>query len=297
MRRKAIGIFLMSLCFSRADVPAKACCEGEPPEECYICEDGVWVQYGDCSDGCPSCYGCVNCNCQCVAEVLGVGSLLYDSACVKCYIPFVAGLPSEQYCGCVHWSGGGNPASQDGGCIFSTRWDTTGTKTVTASTCKNSKSMQVTIAAPTNFHLVEWWDIGNGEICIYYQWESTSGNLAHLSGCDVGEIVIYYPAGNPYIPPNPPFDNWRIDNPTVRWPSMATDGGVWDTHKRGGGFSKPYCNRNFIGYQRERYRTCLGTISDFWGPVSITREVYQLVTDWYYSTTKEGAYATAPIPP
>jgi len=49
---------------------------------------------------------------------------------------------------CVSWSGGGNPATQSGGQTFDTSWDSSGTKTVTASCCcggTSSKSKQVKV--------------------------------------------------------------------------------------------------------------------------------------------------------
>lgn len=236
-----------------------------------------------------------------VAEVASVTSDK-DGACVGCSIWFEVTTSPPGYGGYISWSAPGGDPSTSIGPTFWTRWYTPGTKTVTASLCDSScecsKSKQVTVAAPTNFHLVEWWDIGDGDIQIHYEWDSTSGDLEDLDGCVVGEIV-YYPYGDPpyYYPPDPPFDNWVIPNPTVVWAKPATDGWLLDTHGKGGGFSKPYYHTGFTATQYERYRNCLETITTFWGPVSITREVYELVSEWYYSTTKEDAYATAPLPP
>lgn len=295
MRRKPIAIFLISLSFFGVNLPAIACCEGSPPGECYVCEDGVWVQYGDCWDGCPTCYGCVSCNCQCVAEVISIGSLLYDSACVNCYIPFGAGVPSEQYCDCVHWSGGGNPPSQDGGCFFSTRWETPGIKTVTASTCKNSKSMQVTIAAPTNFRETYREVRPNGVLYFEYRWDSTSGNRDHLFGCTVGEKVDY-PGGNPYYWPLPPW-NGSSPNPTVT-EGDATGGFGTDTHISKP-FIKPYQAASFTATQVYRYRDGQGNHTTLLGPHPIDRSVYAFylcLSGWRYEITKTGASSAMCLP-
>ncbi len=69
-----------------------------------------------------------------------------EVACVGCDVTFTA---TAEKCSCVNWSGGGDPATQEGGCTFTTHWDTPGTKTVTASNsndgCSSSKQKQVTI--------------------------------------------------------------------------------------------------------------------------------------------------------
>ena len=46
---------------------------------------------------------------------------------------------------CVSWSGGGEPATQEGGSTFITHWDTPGVYTVTAHCCGANFSKQVTI--------------------------------------------------------------------------------------------------------------------------------------------------------
>lgn len=189
---------------------------------------------------------------------------------------------------------GGNPSTGSGS-TFTTYWDTTGTKTVKASLCGSSKSKQVTIATPTNFHLVEWWDYGGGEIFLYYEWDSTSGVLEHLHDCELGETVIY-PNGDPYVPPDPPFNSWSLKNPTTPSWGPATQGWFYDLHKKGaGGFSTPYCTRSFTGNQWYQYRNCVGPITNLLGPIEIIRKVYEL-GDWYYSTTKDAAHAEVELP-
>lgn len=69
MKRKFLmGLVGCLLLLCGIAVPATACCEGDPPGDCYRCEDGVWVRYGNCWEGCPDCESCHNCYCQCTSE-------------------------------------------------------------------------------------------------------------------------------------------------------------------------------------------------------------------------------------
>jgi len=216
------------------------------------------------------------------------------SACIGCDITFTATTDPNGYEDDVEWSGGDEPATGSGA-TFTTHWDTSGTKTVTAVLCDSSMSKDVYIAEPTNFQLVEWWDIGGGDLMFYYEWDSTSGNLEHLNGCDVGEKV-FYPNGDPYVPPDPPFDSWAIPNPTSKW-QPANTGCFYDFHHKVGGFSTPYCNASFTGLQRYRYRDCTGSPIDLTGTISIIREVFESGGNWWYSTTKDLGYAEAMFMP
>ena len=66
------------------------------------------------------------------------------SACIGCDITFTATTDPTGYEDDVEWSGGGEPAT-DSGATFTTYWDTSGTKTVTAELCDSEESKQVTI--------------------------------------------------------------------------------------------------------------------------------------------------------
>lgn len=68
-----------------------------------------------------------------------------DEACVGCDITFTATTSPTGLEDDVSWSGGGSPSTGTGA-TFTTSWDTTGTKTVTASLCDSSVSEDVTIA-------------------------------------------------------------------------------------------------------------------------------------------------------
>ena len=203
----------------------------------------------------------------------------------------------------MSWSGGGTPPSQYGGVTFTTHWYTSGTKTVTAECYQwdcwesGSKSKQVTIAAPTNFHQDgPGVDIGDGVLRFRYEWDSTSGNLADLSGCKVGEKVDY-PGGNPYCWPEPPWDTCT-SNPTIR-DLDATLGAATDTHYTGS-FIQPYQAASFSATQIYRYRPCPGPpYTTLMGPLSIDRSVFSdpcCPSEWRYKVEKSGYSATRCLP-
>jgi len=66
MSKKYSACFIILLLLLRLSAPAIACCEGEPPGDCYTCEDGAWVHYGDCQDSndCTGCESCQSCWCS-----------------------------------------------------------------------------------------------------------------------------------------------------------------------------------------------------------------------------------------
>jgi hypothetical protein len=71
-----------------------------------------------------------------------------DTACVNCYVEFMAITKPSGYESLVRWSGGQLP-STGSGLIYTTKWGTPGTKTVTASCCDSSKTKDVTIICPS----------------------------------------------------------------------------------------------------------------------------------------------------
>ena len=119
---------------------------GSAPGTCYKCQNGVWVQYGNCwGGGCPCCYLCISCWCTQPGITGSVGAS-HDNAPVGHDVIFALTTNPAGVCGnCITWSGGGEPATQEGGSEFITHWDTTGIKTVTAHCCGANFSKQVTI--------------------------------------------------------------------------------------------------------------------------------------------------------
>jgi len=102
MKIKSITFLLASLLLFTLTIPAIACdCEGDPPGECYKCQDGDWVQYGDCWfwGGCPDCESCEDCWCSCTSECCG------DSYCPDCYTCVGCHLcVCLAECGCLGYS-------------------------------------------------------------------------------------------------------------------------------------------------------------------------------------------------
>jgi hypothetical protein len=84
MRTKCLVILLTSCLFFRFSMPVLACCEGNPPGECYTCQDGVWVPYGNCWGGCDNCYSCVNCWCSCTSDCCGEWMCSTCQTCINC---------------------------------------------------------------------------------------------------------------------------------------------------------------------------------------------------------------------
>jgi hypothetical protein len=156
--------------------------------------------------------------------------------------------------------------------------------------------IQFTVAAPTNFRQTSATiHHPSGVLEFTYAWDSTSGNLADLSGCMVGEKVDY-PGGNPYIWPSPPWSTSTL-NPTIIDLS-ATLGGFQDTHGTGS-FIKPYQAASFSASQIYRYKSCTGDYTTLMGPISIDRSVFWVGppdSTWRYQIQKSGVTTWEDLP-
>jgi len=222
-----------------------------------------------------------------------------NAVCVGCAVTFTVITDPCGYGDNVEWSAPGGDPNSGTGETFRVSWNTAGIHTVTASLCDSNDSNQATVACPTNFHQTYWEDFGDGVLYFEYMWDSSTGDLNDLSGCEVGEVVYYGSTSDPYIPPDPPFDLWALLNPT-RIHVDATLGECGDLHSKGGGFSKPYCQSSFRSYQWYQYLTCFG------GPINlenhdIDRSVYQVDpldpnSVWQYKVEKSGHSSTMDIP-
>jgi len=214
-----------------------------------------------------------------------------EYVCVGEDATFTATTYPSGYGSLVSWSGGGDPAS-DNGASFTTSWSTPGEKTVTATCGTSSEQESVTVADVTNFHEVSRMELENGQLYFEYEWDSTSGNLADLDGCKVGEKVDYS-GGNPYYPPSPPFDV-SITNPSIL-EFDAVNGFLCDSHLPPT-FKTPYEAASFTGSQIYRAKSCAGSYTTLMGPISISRYVTG-GGPWRYSIIKSGAYAEIfPLP-
>jgi hypothetical protein len=104
----------------------------------------IWLVKNVCAQyTCKHCNGAGSCVCYTVTGV----TANKETACIGCDVIFTA--TTNGGCNCINWSGGGTPATGGGSCTFTTHWDTTGTKTVSASItadgCNSSQTKQVTI--------------------------------------------------------------------------------------------------------------------------------------------------------
>jgi hypothetical protein len=145
-------------------------------------------------------------------------------------------------------------------------------------------------------------DLGGGNLRFFYLWDSSTGNLANLGDCQVGEHVAYPGANDPYVWTSPPYQaNFGTPNPTVIW-LRATTGRAQDTHSHAG-FLRPYRADNFTATQDYRWR-CTNVNND-----AITNfanfngiQIVRTVTNprgncWAYTITKSGAQAQLiPLP-
>lgn len=103
--RTQYSAFLVILLLFRLSVPAIACCEGDPPGECYVCEDGVWIWY--CGPGQNCCGGsCYNpatqkcCNDRFPPYICGINQICCYGICCdeKCCKDNYIGPVCFPYC-------------------------------------------------------------------------------------------------------------------------------------------------------------------------------------------------------
>jgi hypothetical protein len=178
-----------------------------------------------------------------------------------------------------------------------------GTQDVTVTnTAANIKSAPVSFevtptsscAVPTNLHYTSCSDNGNGDLHFNYAFSSSTGNLADLSSCTVGENVTYPGSQNPFPFPSPPFPPDAYTNPTIG-DGSATSGSFTDDHflTPSTTFVKPYSASSFTATQYYRYKcSCAngGNYVNIAGPNYIVRSVSQNVNgSWKFSVTKSGA--------
>lgn len=157
---------------------------------------------------------------------------------------------------------------------------------------------EVPCAVPTNFRQTAASDAGNGTLHFEYAWDSSTGNLADLSQCTVGEKVDYDPADIPF--PSPPFRALSPPNPTILNVPGA-DGMAQDNHSTPGPFVRPYRAASITATQIYRYN-CPCKSGGAWqtlaGPINIVRSVSQNTDGtWKFTITKSGSSATInPLP-
>lgn len=138
-------------------------------------------------------------------------------------------------------------------------------------------------------------DSGPDGIAIPISWQSSTGNLADLSNCQVREVVTYDPI------PNPPF-KWNPPNPTI----LTVDGTLGaghDTHSYPiglrTGITDPRVQGVMVAHQTYQWKCtapgCPADWTDWPGETyDLTREVFpEFVRSnpWRYRITKLGTGA------
>lgn len=145
-------------------------------------------------------------------------------------------------------------------------------------------------AVPTNFRETLRRRDAGGVLHFEYAWDSSTGSLADLGSCEVGEIVTYSQTEDPPFIPAP--------NPTVLW-VPGTDGVAQDNHSPG--VRKPYKDSTEIAVQYYRFH-CPCRDSDrpvnLMGPITLTRKVESTGSgNFKYTITKSGISNTIdPLP-
>lgn len=159
-------------------------------------------------------------------------------------------------------------------------------------------TLEAPCPVPVKYRQTKAQNRTGGVLYFEYVWESSTGTIADLKDCEVGEHVSY-PGGSPYVWPSPPWDGGSTPNPTVIW-LLGTDGALGDTHSSEG-FKKPYKEAKFTATQYYRYQcpcTNSGKPVNLMGPISIVREVRKKPDGNYkYTITKSGKSAKIdPLP-
>jgi hypothetical protein len=133
-------------------------------------------------------------------------------------------------------------------------------------------------AIPTNFRETARRKDPGGVLHFEYNWDSSTGNKADLSACEVGEIVTYT------TEKDPPFESWA--NPTILW-APATGTGQ-DNHATG--VKKPYedFTKQAVQYYRFHCPCHDGDKpTNLMGPIDITRKIEKKADGKYkYTITK-----------
>jgi hypothetical protein len=154
-------------------------------------------------------------------------------------------------------------------------------------------------AVPVNYRLISAQDLGGGVVLGIGRnsaWDSSTGNLNDLSSCSMREYVTYpntnnatCPNNSPpqlcYFPASPPWaasgQGSAYPNPTSPTPGPANGGRDQDTNSVSNlNFVKPYRANSFSATQYVQYSCGGGSWVNLYGPVVITRSVFQSGTKW-----------------
>jgi hypothetical protein len=157
----------------------------------------------------------------------------------------------------------------------------------------------VTCPVPTNFRQVNDVLVDNltPKLVFDYDWDSNTGNLAHLSSCEMRESLFRPFEYNPF--PSPPFASGDFQaNPNhISLPTPATEGRVSDVHDTMIPFVEPYSAISVITSQSYQYRCPCANFNNWttlYQPFGgINREFSQNPGgSWRFSISKSGSTAT-----
>ncbi len=159
-------------------------------------------------------------------------------------------------------------------------------------------------AIPVNFRQTSSSLQPSAVLEFHYTWDSSTGNKADLSGCQVEEYVTYVGQSPTYYWPTPPYVVYTSNNPeTGGTPVSATVPGLVDDHGHPG-FVTPYKYVGVSSDQRYQFQ-CSYYQNNQWvqllpltGTIPITRIVSYKngTTTWYYEITKSGLTASMNLP-
>ncbi len=188
-----------------------------------------------------------------------------------------------------------------------------GAHTVTVSVTAPDSSTQlsngvtfnvVAVAIPTDWTILSETPITTGinanSLFFRYSWSSSTGNLADLSTCTVGESVFYPNFPNtPYIWPLPMVAS-TVNPGTGGGKSSGSGGYAEDTNQAPDGFQQPYFGSSFTATQRFWWQCPYynnGSQNNFVPDFPIVRKVFK-DTDgfWKYQITKSGYSYTLKLP-
>jgi hypothetical protein len=170
---------------------------------------------------------------------------------------------------------------------------------------ESSDEMTMPCGIPTNFRQTSWSATG-GTLNFEYTWDSSTGNLADLRGCKLGEYVLYRADELSSASPPFPWITSQYRNPTESYPRDGPDGSFPDSHAtpsdpatptvtNPNGFVKPYSTKSITATQWYRF-TCPcyngGNFVNLLGPLEIVRSV-DTNSDgtWHFVITKSGVSA------
>lgn len=143
---------------------------------------------------------------------------------------------------------------------------------------------------PTNFREVSADDIGSGSLRFEYAWDSSTGTLEDIAGCEIGEYVDQY-TSNPF--PSPPFKAALSPNDPTESIDSAVSGHFEDVHLTPGPFVRPFEEALVDSTQIYRFR-CPCQAGNAWqtlmGPHRI-RRVVTMWEDWVFWVAKTGSRA------